>query len=318
MKAIFLRRYKTFFYLTGLSLMGSCGQNEWAKNKDIIRMMNTPTSQSEEQQPAPEDQPVVDNTDLLFEGLEPAQIHQANPLHLNLTPKEDIDLRYFDTSVKSQGKRGWCTSFSVVAGVELHASMNAGIRSDLSEKHHWSQYKYYNTRRSLRTASKEALVPEWAWPYYGKKHSGLKNADFVTIGDYASLKNLDEIDQSLRDGRPVVVGLVTNKSWHSKTRQGVISHKGKKRGGHSVTLVGLKYDSNAPGGAYFIFKNSWGSKWGDQGYGYLPVKYCSRYRCYFISIKALNYLSDYSDQAPGEKATYKQPIGKEETPDSSS
>jgi len=39
-------------------------------------------------------------------------------------------------------------------------------------------------------------------------------------------------------------------------------------GSHAVLLVGYDdYEQN------FIFKNSWGNKWGDVGYGLLPYSY---------------------------------------------
>jgi GNAT superfamily N-acetyltransferase len=43
--------------------------------------------------------------------------------------------------------------------------------------------------------------------------------------------------------------------------------------GHSVTLVG--YDDTKK---RFVFRNSWGTNWGDAGYGYLPYEYLERYQ----------------------------------------
>ncbi len=43
-------------------------------------------------------------------------------------------------------------------------------------------------------------------------------------------------------------------------------------GGHAVLLAG--FDDAAGGGAgHFIVRNSWGTSWGDGGYGYLPYAY---------------------------------------------
>jgi len=47
--------------------------------------------------------------------------------------------------------------------------------------------------------------------------------------------------------------------------------------GHSVAIVGYRKDPAFPGGGYFIFRNSWGANWGDQGYGYLPFDYALKY-----------------------------------------
>lgn len=38
---------------------------------------------------------------------------------------------------------------------------------------------------------------------------------------------------------------------------------------HAVVLAGFVDNVNAPGGGYYIVKNSWGTEWGDAGYGYM-------------------------------------------------
>jgi hypothetical protein len=47
--------------------------------------------------------------------------------------------------------------------------------------------------------------------------------------------------------------------------------------GHSVALVGYRKHSDFPGGGYLVFRNSWGSAWGDAGYGYMPFQYVLDY-----------------------------------------
>jgi hypothetical protein len=43
--------------------------------------------------------------------------------------------------------------------------------------------------------------------------------------------------------------------------------------GHSVALVGYRKYAGYPGGGYFIIRNSWGTDYGNQGYGYLSFAY---------------------------------------------
>ena len=43
-------------------------------------------------------------------------------------------------------------------------------------------------------------------------------------------------------------------------------------GGHAICIMG--YDDSLK---IFKFKNSWGAKWADQGYGYLPYEYIKKY-----------------------------------------
>ena len=39
-------------------------------------------------------------------------------------------------------------------------------------------------------------------------------------------------------------------------------------GGHAITLVGYNTKTQ-----YFMFQNSWGTSWGQGGYGFLPYAY---------------------------------------------
>ena len=41
---------------------------------------------------------------------------------------------------------------------------------------------------------------------------------------------------------------------------------------HSVIITGFTDDPSAPGGGYWHIKNSWGTQWGDDGYGYVSYE----------------------------------------------
>jgi hypothetical protein len=43
--------------------------------------------------------------------------------------------------------------------------------------------------------------------------------------------------------------------------------------GHSIVLVGYRKHAAYPGGGYFVFRNSWGTGFGDAGYGYMSFAY---------------------------------------------
>ena len=47
--------------------------------------------------------------------------------------------------------------------------------------------------------------------------------------------------------------------------------------GHAVTLVGYKSATGRLEDAYFIFKNSWGPRWGQGGYGTVTYGYLQKY-----------------------------------------
>ena len=78
--------------------------------------------------------------------------------------------------------------------------------------------------------------------------------------------------QALDAGIPVAVGLKWP-PWRT-LRTGYLSQqKPAPEGGHAITLVGYENKTGALQDTVFIFKNSWGVKWGAGGYGYVTYHY---------------------------------------------
>jgi C1A family cysteine protease len=80
-------------------------------------------------------------------------------------------------------------------------------------------------------------------------------------------KRIETIKQTLLEYGPVA----TNLAFYAdldKYREGVYSYDGQAQemGGHWVLIVGWKDDPKLPSGGYWICRNSWGEKWGEEGY----------------------------------------------------
>jgi hypothetical protein len=102
----------------------------------------------------------------------------------------------------------------------------------------------------------------------------------------ASAAQLSEVMKLLQKGVPVAVGMWWPISGKFQTSVvagvSIVADLGKLpagwlKDGHSVVLVGYAQHSQFPGGGYFIFRNSFGSTWGDQGHGYISVEYLGKY-----------------------------------------
>ena len=80
--------------------------------------------------------------------------------------------------------------------------------------------------------------------------------------------NVDAIKRGIFHFGGVVAGFHTNISW-SRTKTGKVKlmHPSKRSTGHAVFLMGWEEDD------YIIFKNSWGFKWGEHGYGRVSPDY---------------------------------------------
>ncbi len=77
----------------------------------------------------------------------------------------------------------------------------------------------------------------------------------------------------LAAGYPFVSGITVYGSFESDeaAATGSIPMPSKTEsllGGHAIVIVGYNQTKNQ-----FIFRNSWGTSWGDKGYGYMPFDY---------------------------------------------
>jgi C1A family cysteine protease len=86
-------------------------------------------------------------------------------------------------------------------------------------------------------------------------------------------QTLGQLKGCLASGFPFVFGFVVYESFESKevasTGEGQLPTAGEKQiGGHAVLAVGYDEDQQR-----FIVRNSWGPKWGMQGYFTLPYPY---------------------------------------------
>lgn len=81
---------------------------------------------------------------------------------------------------------------------------------------------------------------------------------------------------ALNEGVPVVVGLRWP-HWRTLSRSALLSQQAPLEGrSHAVTIVGYFTENGQPDGLRFIFKNSWGIRWGTGGYGFVTIDYLQR------------------------------------------
>lgn len=208
-----------------------------------------------------------------------------------------VDLRAAWWAINSQEDTGSCVGWATADGVVRHHMVKAGrIAEDalLSPRHVWMASKEtdeFTTRpesfmegagtslkAALDVARKHgvALMSDLPFHIQTKMYTGSENAFYAScaqrrIASYFNLRlNLANWKAWLATNGPILAALSVDESWdNAKAKKGKIDtfKPNTVRGGHAICVVGYRTDGR------FIVRNSWGTGWGDQGFGYVKPAY---------------------------------------------
>lgn len=202
-----------------------------------------------------------------------------------------VDLRSGCSPVENQQDIGSCVANAIVSDLEFLMIQQGTPYVDLSR-----MFVYYNARLLLNetdkddgsyvslamsTLKKEGVCPESTYPYDTDKvfmrptWEAYREAYAHTLSDYYKIDGSGmqlhrDIWAALDSKHPVVFGTPVWASIQQVGSDGMIPmpDASKSIGGHAMLIVG--YDMNT---RRYIVRNSWGTGWGDRGYGYLSFDY---------------------------------------------
>lgn len=198
------------------------------------------------------------------------------------------------SAVRDQGQVGSCTGFATTAAVEY---LRRKPLEDVYETLYSPLFVYYNARATIgeelmdegayvrdavKSVANIGASRERDWMYYEEyrmfstkpNDRAYKSAKSWKVGGYYRCNGLADVKKALAAGFPVVGGFICFSNMNTQTvwNTGIIPlPSGSIQGGHAVCFVG--YDDVK---RLVKFKNSWGTYWGDDGYGYLPYEFFER------------------------------------------
>jgi len=201
------------------------------------------------------------------------------PSSFSWTDKDGVD---YTTPIRRQMPYASCESFAFVAAIETMVQYKLGFsfNCDLSEAHlffhsdgniAWGSYPENDTNYLV-----EHGVPDEAcWPYPTDKKQYPKNttcdcweerAVKIKSWDFLPPNNITAIKEALVNNGPVPVHFNVYEDF-GYYLNGIYRHRwGESVALHCVCIMGYKDDPRITGGGYWIVKNSWGKKWGDNGW----------------------------------------------------
>lgn len=213
-------------------------------------------------------------------------------LHEALEYTSYVDLRSNCPPVYDQGDLGSCTANAVAGAYQFDEMKQSETDVFVPSR----LFIYYNERKIENTVDQDSgaqlrdgitsinttgVCPETMWPYDTSKFTDMPSSECYDDAknhksvEYKKLEqDLDQFKQCLLQGLPFVFGFVIYESFESEEvdKTGNIpmpdTTTEKILGGHAVMCVGYDTDKQV-----FIIRNSWGTKWGDNGYGYMPFDY---------------------------------------------
>ena len=204
--------------------------------------------------------------------------------------EKSVNLKEYFTKVKDQGQIGACTVFAISSIYEYILKRNTEEEADLSES-----FVYYNVRHLegkeledtgssyqdvIASIGEQGICKEALHPYT-RLLSDVPSDEAYLDGEQRRITKAlnvniteNDIKSAIQEGYPVAISLKIFDSFNAIS--GFVKRPTKEEiesadfGYHAMVVVGYSDDTK-----FFVVRNSWGERFGDKGYCYIPYSYIS-------------------------------------------
>ena len=199
----------------------------------------------------------------------------------------DVDLRQFTSPRHDQRSTSSCVGQSVVKALEIKRIMKLGRSAHVD----LSILAVYFLARELMSPSEVGtdsgtyislacdvlrrfgVCPEKDWPFdmtricISPSWKAMRKAYLHKISSFYRINSIgqdrvEKVVKALQSNNPVVYGTSVGQNWFSYRKDQVLSQPKAILGRHATVLLG--YENGK-----FIGENSWGTKWGGEGFYYM-------------------------------------------------
>ena len=203
---------------------------------------------------------------------------------------ESADLRPHFPPVYDQKKLNSCSANAIGAAVwyearRAHPRVQSPSRlfiyyNERAKERKVAENAPVSLRDGYKSISRTGVCPESMWPYLTKKFRDrppkpcYAAAEQERVIGYARVhRKADDLRACIASGHPFTLGISVHESFESermkRTGRAAMPKRGERvLGGHAVVAVGYHDQSQR-----FMLRNSWGKKWGLDGYFTLPYDY---------------------------------------------